>query len=836
MSKLRWRYVWRGIWLYRTRTILIILSSAIGIFAFGLIIGAAVTLRAELPARYQEVHPASAILHVNGFDLPTVEAVRRMPEVAVAEGRATIVIQYRRLARTVDDASYDAAGSGVMAGADNEEGEWHDIQIFALEDYTNNQVNMVHPWRGAWPPPDRQLLLERNSLALTGAQVGDSLLVENSLGDQRTLPIVGLTHDMNQPPAQITGVPYAYVTRDTLEWLGLSRNFNQLQILVAEGRYDKTHITEVAQAAADKLKRDGLVVAWTEVPEPGKHFVEDFLPTILIILTTLGVLALILSGFLVINVITALLTQQTRQIGVMKAIGARPVQIAELYLRMVMCFGVGALFLAIPMGAFGSRAFSGFVAGQLNFDLGGPSVQPLAVGLQMAVGVLTPVAAAFFPVVATVQRTVREALSDPGVDSPKPPTTPLAQRFAAFQQHLPISRPARLALRNTFRRRGRLIRTLIPLILGGALFMSVLSVRASLFLTLEQTLIERGFDVQIQFNQPYSLRRIQSVVSQVEGVAIQESWTVREGAPVRADGSQGDQLLVYGIPAQTEVFQPKIVVGRWLTPADSNAIVVPRALLQWEPELALGRPIAIRIGAEEFVFEIVGVIQVFQPPIAPAILYANQPYLWRKVGGTNRADMVRILTHIHNDTLQIKDLQNIDDSTQRAVAQAASDQLQMAGLQVKSIRNAGEDRVIFAERFNIVTVILLFMAILLATVGSLGLMGTMSINVLERRREIGVLRAIGASDRAVIRLFVLEGVVISVIAWVGSILLSQPMSRALSYVVGMNFAKLPLTYVFDLRALPLWLLITIIVSALSSLIPARTAARLSVRETLAYEG
>jgi putative ABC transport system permease protein len=58
----------------------------------------------------------------------------------------------------------------------------------------------------------------------------------------------------------------------------------------------------------------------------------------------------------------------------------------------------------------------------------------------------------------------------------------------------------------------------------------------------------------------------------------------------------------------------------------------------------------------------------------------------------------------------------------------------------------------------------------------------------------------------------------------------------MSYVVGMNFAKLPLAYVFDLRALPLWLLIAIVVSALSSLIPARAAARLSVRETLAYEG
>ena len=384
MTGLRWRYVWRGIWMYRSRTLLIILSTAIGIFAFGLIIGAAATLRTELAARYAEVNPASAVLHIPAFDLPTVEAIRRMPEVAVAEGRTGAVIQYR-----------------------NPQGEWHDLQLFALEDYTDNQVNIVRPWRGAWPPPENQVLIERNSIGQLGLEVGDSLLVENSLGDRRLLPIAGLTHDMNQPPAQITGVPYAYVTRDTLVWLGLPRTFNELQILVAEGRYDKPHITAVAQAATDKLERGGLVITWTEVPDPGKHFVEDFLPTILIILTSLGILALILSGFLVINVITALLTQQTRQIGVMKSIGARPFQIGELYLRMVLCFGIGALLLAIPMGAVGSRTFSNFIAEQLNFDLGRRGVPPVAIWLQVAVGLVAPVAAAFFPVLSTVRRTVR---------------------------------------------------------------------------------------------------------------------------------------------------------------------------------------------------------------------------------------------------------------------------------------------------------------------------------------------------------------------------------------------------------------------------------------------
>ena len=107
-------------------------------------------------------------------------------------------------------------------------------------------------------------------------------------------------------------------------------------------------------------------------------------------------------------------------------------------------------------------------------------------------------------------------------------------------------------------------------------------------------------------------------------------------------------------------------------------------------------------------------------------------------------------------------------------------------------------------------------------------MGTMSINVLERTREIGVMRAIGASSRTVLQIFVSEGVVIGVLSWVGAVVLSLPVSRLLSDKVGMTFAQLPLSYVYDLRAPIFWLLIVLVVSSLASLIPARSAAGLSV--------
>ncbi len=69
------------------------------------------------------------------------------------------------------------------------------------------------------------------------------------------------------------------------------------------------------------------------------------------------------------------------------------------------------------------------------------------------------------------------------------------------------------------------------------------------------------------------------------------------------------------------------------------------------------------------------------------------------------------------------------------------------------------------QAVNILIVFLLSMALLTAFVGSIGLTGTMGMNVLERTREIGVMRAIGAVDLAIVKSVVIEGVFIGMISW-----------------------------------------------------------------------
>jgi len=138
-------------------------------------------------------------------------------------------------------------------------------------------------------------------------------------------------------------------------------------------------------------------------------------------------------------------------------------------------------------------------------------------------------------------------------------------------------------------------------------------------------------------------------------------------------------------------------------------------------------------------------------------------------------------------------------------------------------------------QFAILVVFLAIMAVLLAVVGGLGLMGTMSINVLERSREIGVMRAIGASNGAMLQIFLVEGLLIGTLSWVLGALLSLPISKLLSDVIGNAFMRAPLSFTFSANGALEWLALVAVLSTLASFLPAWRAMRLSVRQVLAYE-
>ena len=145
-----------------------------------------------------------------------------------------------------------------------------------------------------------------------------------------------------------------------------------------------------------------------------------------------------------------------------------------------------------------------------------------------------------------------------------------------------------------------------------------------------------------------------------------------------------------------------------------------------------------------------------------------------------------------------------------------------------------EDRQQASAQFGVLTQVLLVMTILMAVVGSIGLSGTLSINVIERRREIGVMRAVGASSRDVGFVFTGEGLMLGIASWVLAVPIGIAASPVFVKVLG-DVIDFPAEYYPGADGVLLWLGIVIVLSIIASWMPARRATRISVRESLAYE-
>jgi putative ABC transport system permease protein len=137
-------------------------------------------------------------------------------------------------------------------------------------------------------------------------------------------------------------------------------------------------------------------------------------------------------------------------------------------------------------------------------------------------------------------------------------------------------------------------------------------------------------------------------------------------------------------------------------------------------------------------------------------------------------------------------------------------------------------------QFSIVTSMLLALSVIVAIVGGIALMGALSIGVIERTKEIGVLRAVGARSHTILGIFVMEGVLQGLGSWLIAIPIAIAASPVAADALGHAMFGATLDYQFNWPAVALWLGIVAVVSILASIMPARGATRISVRDSLAY--
>jgi len=817
----RWKKVLRDIWGNKSRTGLVVAAITVGVFAFGGMFITRDVLIANMNMGFMQTNPATITFTIRQpFDDGLVRTSRTFPYVQEVTARSEAQIH-------------------VWNGS-----KWERLTLIAAPDVLHMPINRLELEQGRAELGRREILFERQSiLNLPGAHVGSTVRIELPDGTHYNLKIVGVVHDFNAVPASRIPILTGYVKLDTMNVIGLNNSYDEIQIVTEPYLQTEDQLEAAANRLSDLFGKYGYTVNSTSINEPGKHWASDFIDAVALVLIILGSLALGLSGLLVVNMIMAILAQQKRQIGMMKAVGGTARDVMGIYLTMSGIYGVAGLMLAVPLSMAMAQGMIHALAGFLNVNILSFAPPAWIFGLEFLVAVFVPLLAAFVPVVAGTRMTVREAVSDYGIGGIVKP---------GFFDSLILgikgwSRPVLLSLRNTFRQKGRLTLTLATLAMAGAIFIAVLNTRASVLKQFDQVLAMFGYDVQIVLTGPEQVARLQREASRIEGVNHVEGWGFSRVTIIRPPGvaaameeslgprgrggpgseqvqgsnnkDEGPLLTVFAPPPDTQFIHPTILEGRWMQPGDRNVMVIASEVANAEPWIKVGETYPMDFGVARRNFTVIGIVNL----VGPEFGYAPFDEITR-IQGAQGLSFVAML----GTTSREVDFQEL-------VARKVKDHFQDIGIGVEDAFTPSSFIGVITSQVDFFVAFMLFMAILLGVVGGLGLSTTMSLNVLERTREIGVMRAIGAGDGDVRSIVLTEGVIIGLISYVIGAVISFPVTVAFLVGVGNAFFQRPLDFKLAPFGFVAWLAIVIVLAMLASLLPANKAASTTVREALAYE-
>ena len=791
----RWRKLFRDVVGYRGRALTLIAATSVGVFAVTAMLGAYGIVSREVPINYLETNPAHATIEMDEVTPQALSIARDFSGVTAAEARA--VIEAR-----------------AKVGE-----EWTRMLLFVVQDFDAMRLSTFSRVSGTWPPPEGSLLIERQAADFLHKIEGRLLTIRLPGGAAREVPIAGVVHDTTLAPAWQEQTGYGYVTRETLAGLGAPPIFDELRVRFADDPREAAVIDAKALALADALRAQGLRVHGIKVPPPGKHPHENLMQTGLRNFAILSALGLVLAAILTAAVLSGILARQLREIGIMKAIGARSGQIARMYTILLLALGGLSLLIGMPLGVGAAAARAGEMAETFNFTLTSRALPAWVTAFVVAMGLFMPPLISVPAIRRASRTTVREAIGNVGVAS----SFGTGRLDRALGRLRGIGVPYRLALRNTFRRRGRLTLALAMLATGGGLFMTALSLTDGWRAVAQHIKTDRLYDADFVLNQPTSVVRIADALRPVEGIRSVEVWGYREaalapvgrGAVMRTYPDRGHgSFSLYGVPPETEMVKFPLLVGRWLQPGDTDAIVLTQRILRDAPGLTMGDRVSIAIDGRTNSWRLVGIAQ----EIGSGGGYVSDVGYAQATGSLGTGGDIRLIATGMRDQ----------------VVRAAERALDEAGISIA--RSMPLDR-LYAAMMGHIEVprrMLISAALLLVLLGGIGIASMMTMNVLERTREIGVMKAIGATPAMTLKIVAAEALFIAAAGWVLAFGVSLPLTRLIG-LVGRGEMGTPLPFTVSLEAVSLWLGLVLVIAAMASAVPAVRAARLVVREALAYE-
>ncbi len=786
---------WYDIWENKGRTLQVVLIIAVGAFAIGTTMGAPVLINKDLDQTWASTRPPMIGLWVDPpINQAMLDSLDRFEGVETIEGRQHKEIEWR--------VSPDEA--------------WQTATLQGRPDYDDQKVNTFQLDEGTWPQR-KMMAVERGR----DFAVSDKIYIKVN---DKAYPVTigGIVYNTMAESPLDKPEPTFYTTQERFGHLTGQSNYDTFYARLPS--YDEETALALADDLQAHLKKQAYEVGSAlpedfRITDPAIHFLHNVIDGFFFILNTMSILSLILGLFLVFNTVTAIITQQVTQIGVMKAVGASFGQVVWVFFQQVLVYGILALLLAIPLGAVGAQGFRVLLVSLTNMNPGPIELVPQVIAVQAAVALLSPLVIAILPILSGTRITVREAISSYGLGG----TANLLDRLIANFQAMP--RSIALTLGNTFRNKGRVFFTQVPLVGSGLIFMMVMNTQASLVYTFNDalfSLFEANVLLRLEDNE--RIVRMETLAYTHPDVSGVELWASGNGTmrPAKQSPSNDDRLAdLRGIPLPTQTYKPDIRAGRWLKPGDTYVVVLHQKLAE-KVGVSVNDWVTIELPQKgETQWQVVG---LSFSPLNETAADAPRETLLKELGEVGLAR-----------SLRIKTVQTDADSEAR-IANELRTLFEVKGYPFQPDAMDTVHRVIESAMsgMSILIGILTGMAVIIAIVGGIALSGALSINVLERCREIGVMRAIGASSSQVLRVFIGEGLLLAWLSWLIAWPLSIPFGRLMTMGL-QDLMETELTYQYSLTGVVYWLGIVTILALAASFFPARGATKVSVQQSLAYQ-
>ncbi len=294
-----WIKTWRDLWQSKGRSTLVVLSIALSTFTLGVILNSYAILSREMTRDYLQSNPTAISL-----------SIERFSEDLLLEMKNNNLIREVGARRLISGEIKTAAG------------DWKRLLLFVLNDYKDIKLDKVESDLGSWPPQKNQILIERQAVSVLGAEMGDLMQLKNSSGMSGKLVMQGIVHDVGLPQAEWENIVYGYISAETLSNIGVENYFNELKISLNDQQLTFDEMTTQALKTKQWLQDKGYSVKGYKVAPPGEHPHANITDGMFMIQKVFAVLCCFLSAVLGFNLMSAMLSKQLRQIGVMKAIGA----------------------------------------------------------------------------------------------------------------------------------------------------------------------------------------------------------------------------------------------------------------------------------------------------------------------------------------------------------------------------------------------------------------------------------------------------------------------------------------------------------------------------------